>query len=110
MHQAFLGRAQLTGTFLDQALELVTAALAQARQAQTLTDEQQREDQAQPHGSSGEGGIAPVVADLRFAQQMQGPTLGFQRQAFPQVVGAAFRPLYAHQVAVVVETAEHLML
>ncbi|MNJ43875.1 hypothetical protein D3C77_389010 [compost metagenome] len=110
LHQTFLGRAQVAGTFLDQALELFAAALAQAGQAQPLADEQQGEHQAQPHRRRSEGCIATVVADLRLAQQVQGPALGFQWQAFPQVFGAASRPLHAGQGAVLVEAAEHLML
>ncbi|MNT74667.1 hypothetical protein D3C72_2135060 [compost metagenome] len=110
MHQALLGGAQVAGALFDQALELFPAALAQARQAQALADEQQGKDQAQPYGGSGEGGIAPVVADLRLAQQVQGPALGFQRQAFPQVVGIALGALHAHQVAVGVKAAEDMVL
>ncbi|MNZ67683.1 hypothetical protein D3C78_859380 [compost metagenome] len=110
LHQPLLGGAQLTGALLDLALELLPAALAQAGQAQALADEQRSEHQAQPHGGGAEGGIATVGGHLRLAQQMQGPVFTFQRQAFPQVLGAALRALHAAEGAVVGKAGQHLVL
>ncbi|MCY1417517.1 hypothetical protein D9M71_330530 [compost metagenome] len=110
LHQALLGGAQVAGAGFDQAFEFFAAALAQAGQAQALADEQQGEHQAQPDRSGSQRGVAAIFADLRLAQQVQGPALGFQRQAFPQVVGIALGALHAHQVAVGVKAAEDMVL
>ena len=110
LHQAFLSGAQLARTFLDLAFELFAVTLAQARQAQTLADEQRGEHQAQPHRCSTQCSVATGSVDLGFAQQVQGPVLAFQWQALPKKFGAAIRALHAAQMTVAGKASQHLML
>jgi hypothetical protein len=82
------------GAFFDQLFELFAAALAHAGQAPALVEEQHEEHQGQPRPGSGEAGVALVFeGDLGFAQQVQGPAFGLQRQGFPEVIGVAVRAL-----------------
>ncbi|MCY1408069.1 hypothetical protein D9M71_233860 [compost metagenome] len=89
---------------LDQLLQFLPAALANARQTPALLQEEGEEEQRQPGPAGGQAGTARAARGfLRGAQQVQRPAFAGQRQAFPEVVGTAAGPLDPGQPAALAE-------